>query len=99
MLAIGLALNPRAVFRAFRRGRRASSIYHCTDDRDKLAATSVQALRVSLGIGDEPPRAHATDWARFGAWAIIAVLVLLAPFAAAAMVVAALLHALPVRAR
>jgi hypothetical protein len=99
MFAIGLALNPRAVFRAFRRGKRASSIYRSGDDRDRLAAMSVPALRASLGIDDPPPRTLATDWARFGAWAIVAVVVLLAPFAAAVTVVTGLIHALPTGAR
>jgi hypothetical protein len=60
---------------------------------------SVPALRASLGIDDPPPRTHATDWARFGAWAIVAVVVLLAPFAAAVTVVTGLIHALPTGAR
>jgi hypothetical protein len=50
MMLIGLGLRPRAVMRAFRRGRRTISIYSYPKERSTLRAMTVGELRQRLRI-------------------------------------------------
>jgi len=85
MVALGLVVCPRAVFRAFVRGRRASSLYHRREDRATLSAMSVGELRALLGLDRAPAAAGVGDRVRFVAWSIAAGVMILAPVVAALM--------------
>ena len=50
MMLVGLVLRPRAVLRAFRRGRRTISIYAYPEERSTLRAMTVGELRQRLRI-------------------------------------------------
>lgn len=88
MFAVGLVVNPRAVFRAFARGTGTSSIYRRQENRDALSAMSVAELRALLRIDDAPRVGRFSDRVRFGAWSIVAGAVMIVPVAAAALVLA-----------
>jgi hypothetical protein len=87
MFGLGLAVTPRAVFRAFVRGRHAASIYHRRENSSALSAMTVAKLRAELGLDQPIPAASLLDRLTFLAWAAAAVVVMIAPFA---VVVAAL---------
>jgi hypothetical protein len=74
--AVGLALCPRRVFRAFVRGRRSSNLYRGTFD-DALLAQQVGAMRRQLRLDDDRAGARATANARevfaFAAWSLVSV--------------------------
>jgi hypothetical protein len=82
MFALGLFVCPRAVVRAFVRGRRTASIYHRQEDRSTIAAMSVTELRTLLRLDPMPPAARFVDRLSFAAWAIVAVVVIVAPLLA-----------------
>ncbi|HSA56612.1 MAG TPA: hypothetical protein VLE53_12965 [Gemmatimonadaceae bacterium] len=84
MFALGLIVCPREMFRAFVRGRRAASIYRRREDRTALAAMPVDRLREALGLDAEPGAPTPGDRARFLAWSVAAVVVLLVPLLAVA---------------
>jgi hypothetical protein len=79
MLALGLVLAPRAVYRGFVRGRRASSIYRRGEDRPTLASLEVAELKEQLGIDRSPAPISAAERFRFAGWALLASVVLLGP--------------------
>lgn len=88
-LAIGLMIAPRAVFRAFVRGRRTSNLYREEGElRDATLQRSVGELRRVLGLDRPVPRAGAADLAVFGAFAAVSAAMLL--WLPAAIVYAAL---------
>lgn len=79
MLAIGLVLGPRTVFRAFRRGRHSISIYRDVPPREHLATMSIAAIRQHLGLDPAQRDAGRSDYVAFAGWACVAVGVLVAP--------------------
>ena len=80
MFALGLVVRPRALFRAFVRGRRsAASMYRRAESRAVLSAITVDELRESLRI-DSPGPASSRDWLLFASWGLAAVVTLLLPF-------------------
>jgi hypothetical protein len=81
MFAIGLVVCPRLMFRAFVRGRRASSVYQLREGRAALSAMPVGALKsmVRLDASDTMPTAG--DRLLFMGWAVAGVLLLLLPVA------------------
>lgn len=71
--AVGLALWPGALRRAFLRGRHSRSLYQLEDDfRETLLHETVGSLRQRLGLGREVPR-RASDELAFAGWAVLAV--------------------------
>lgn len=83
VLATGLALSPRRMFRAFVRGRHSKSLYH-REFGDDLLQMTVGDLRSKLGLDREPPRARGSDVAAFVGWVGIALgltAAMLVPFA------------------
>lgn len=97
-LGAGLFCAPRAVFRAFVRGRHTENLYHRPWD-DALLRRSVEGLARELKLDAPAPAATGRDVAAFVAWAIpgLAALLLtsvafLAPPAALAAALWALLH-------
>jgi hypothetical protein len=79
MMALGLIANPRAVFAAFVRGRRSTSIYREPQEPAALAEMSVADVRAQLRLDEATGRARFGDVARFAAWSPVAIIVLLAP--------------------
>jgi hypothetical protein len=73
-LAIGLVIAPRAVFRAFVRGRRTRNLYR-DDFGDPLLAAHVGPMRRRLGLDQDVARANAADRLAFVAWSLAAVVV------------------------
>lgn len=65
-LGMGLALAPRATFRAFVRGRRSANLYRETFD-DALLDRRVGEMRAALRLDEPTPPATAGDVAAFGA--------------------------------
>ena len=85
--AIGLAIGPRAVCRAFVRGRHTRNLYHDGEFRDAILQRSVGEIRQRLGLDRPVPRVSPGDAAAFAAWAIGATLFSLAPLALIAYLV------------
>jgi hypothetical protein len=87
-MPIGLALAPRAVFRAFVRGRHTTNLYrtHGTVD-DRLLGESVGTLRAELGLDLPVPPPRVSDAATFAAFAVagLAPLIVLAALLAIAL--------------
>lgn len=79
LVALGLVVCPRAVFAAFVRGRRSSSIYRGHEDRAALSAMSVGEVRAMLRLDREGAIARPADRLHFAGWATGAVATLLAP--------------------
>jgi hypothetical protein len=75
-MAIGLALAPSRIFRAFVRGRHTQNLYAERFD-DALLATSVGALRKQLDLASAEPAANAADRAAFAGWCVAAVAALI----------------------
>jgi hypothetical protein len=75
-LPIGLAIAPRATFRAFVRGRRSRNLYRATID-DALLARRVDELTAELGLDRPVGPATPADAAAFAAWSAIGVPLLL----------------------
>ena len=89
MFGLGLGACPRRLFHAFLRGRRAESVYHW-DDRASLRATSVEDLRIALGVRPSTPPARVSDRFMFAAWSVFATTFVLGPVLAAGAAVALL---------
>ncbi len=87
---IGLLFWPRAIFRAFTRGRRSRNLYRASYD-DRLLSTSVGETRHQLQLDQPEGPANSADRRAFAFWSVIALLcsllglaLLLAPFLALA---------------
>jgi len=89
-MAIGLAIAPARIFRAFVRGRHTRNLYAERFD-DALLATSVGALRERLELASAPPVATAADRATFAGWCAAAAAALLAQAAVLVAPIAALI--------
>lgn len=72
-MAIGLVIAPRAVFRAFVRGRHTRNLYHQGEFREALLERSVGEVRRSLGLDRPTPAARPADVLAFAAWALATV--------------------------
>jgi hypothetical protein len=76
LMAIGTLLRPRAVVRAFIRGRRSDSIYRRRDSREFWRDRSVDDVRAALRVdSDDSPRT-AREYVAFVQWSAIAWLVI-----------------------
>lgn len=73
-MIMGLGIAPRAVFRAFVRGRHSRNLYR-EEYGDALLSRSVGEVRRELGLDGDAPAATARDVAAFGAWCVIGALV------------------------
>jgi hypothetical protein len=83
--AVGLLLAPLRLFRAFVRGRRATTnLYHTGFPDAHLEQTTVGTLRDRLGLHDAPTPATSADAASFAFWSAAAVTFWVAPSAIAA---------------
>ncbi len=81
--AVGVVIAPRAVFRAFVRGRHTRNLYHISSQaRDALLARAVGDVRRDLGLDQTPPVAQAADIAAFVTWVAAGVALSLAPWVA-----------------
>jgi hypothetical protein len=88
---IGLFLSPRRTFRAFVRGRRATTnLYHAGFAETQLADVTVGALRRQVGVGAVDASAKANDSVYFALWVAVGLGWYLA-FAAAVIGIAALI--------
>ena len=74
-MAIGLAIAPARIFRAFVRGRHTRTLYPESFD-DALLATSVGALRKRLDLASAEPAATAADRVAFAGWCVTSVVAL-----------------------
>jgi hypothetical protein len=68
---IGLWVSPRAVWRAFARGRHSRNLY-AEPWSEALLDESVGAMRRRLALEREPPRASLSDQLHFAAWSAAA---------------------------
>ena len=68
-MAVGLVRCPRAVFRAFVRGRNSKNLYH-DDFNDALLRSSVGDLRARLGLDREVPATRFIDVLAFCLWLV-----------------------------
>jgi hypothetical protein len=67
--AVGLALAPRRVFRAFVRGRRSRNLYR-DGWSDALLRLSVPELRARMNLDADPSPPRASDFAAFTGWIV-----------------------------
>lgn len=81
-LAVGLFIAPRAMLRAFVRGRRAATLYHQGEFQESLLTQSVGEMRRALRLDQPPSPTTAADVAAFVAWSAAGVLWTFAPLAA-----------------
>lgn len=71
-VAIGLAINPRAIFRAFVRGRRSQNLYR-EEFGESLLSPTVGELRRRLRLDTEPGPATLLDYVTFAGWSLAGV--------------------------
>lgn len=76
-MPIGLGIAPRAVFRAFVRGRRSGNLYRQTID-EALLARPLAELTASLGLDRPVGPAAAADVAAFTGWSVLGLALLAA---------------------
>jgi hypothetical protein len=76
-LAIGLAIAPTAVFRAFMRGRSSLNLYRSTVD-DRLLGETLEQVRKRLRLDRSPEKATLADHLAFICWSVAACAALLA---------------------
>jgi hypothetical protein len=89
-LLFGLFIAPQRTWHGFRRGRHARNFYGC--DLAGVLALPVASARQQLGLATSPPPPTRRDRLAFASWAVI----VLAPVAAAAALLGALLRALAI---
>jgi hypothetical protein len=92
-MAIGLAIAPARILRAFVRGRHTQNLYAERFD-DALLATPVGALRKRLELASPAPVATAGDRVAFAGWCVAAVAALAAQAAMLVVPILLLIHAL-----
>lgn len=78
VMAIGLLLNPAAVYQAFVRGRHCTNLYRA-ELNDVLFSTPIGELRQRLGLTTSPPRAEGADRLAFVGWSLCGALMLATP--------------------
>src|SRR5581483_4880954 len=79
-MGIGLAIAPRAVLRAFVRGRHSENLYRSELD-DALLDAPLGAVRRRLGLASETPPPGARELVAFAAWGAASVATLAATIA------------------
>jgi hypothetical protein len=79
LFGLALAVHPRQAFAAFVRGRRSASIYANIEDATTLSGMSVERVRALLRIASTDTRSQITDQVFFAGWALVAIVVFLAP--------------------
>jgi hypothetical protein len=85
--AIGGVIAPRAVWRAFVRGRHSGNLYHRNGELDAAVLDrSVGEMRHRLGLDQPAARPRGVDAVAFAAWVAASTAVALAPLAAIASV-------------
>jgi hypothetical protein len=90
MFAAGLVVCPRAMFRAFVRGRRTvTSMYRRQENRSALEGMTVADLRALIGVDQTSITTHAADRIAFTLWAIVAATMTFAPAIAVLLVILA----------
>ena len=94
LLALAVFVHPRVAFAGFVRGRRTASIYSSDRDATTLGAMSVEGVRALLRVDTTEAQPGFSDRVLFAVWAIIAIIVFLAPLAIVLAAVGALVHAL-----
>ncbi|MFI5263056.1 MAG: hypothetical protein ACHQM6_00915 [Candidatus Kapaibacterium sp.] len=72
-ITYGIFLFPKAVFKAFIRGRHCGNLYH-GKDYERILDTSVGDMRNELHIGRRQPTARATDILVLIFWVLLALL-------------------------
>ncbi len=77
-MAIGLLLDPAAVYGAFVRGRHCTNLYRA-ELNDALFSTPIGELRQRLGLTTAPPRAEGKDRLAFVGWSLCGSLMLATP--------------------
>jgi hypothetical protein len=92
---VGLFLAPRRLFRAFVRGRRATTnLYHAGFAEAQLTDVTVGALRQQVGLVRAPAPVDRRDLAHFAWWVVVAVgwylLIAIAIITCAALIVQAI---------
>jgi hypothetical protein len=70
--AIGLAINPRGVYRSFTRGRHSRNLYRTTFS-DELLARTVGEVRRELDLDKAPPEPSSADRKAFVLWSLASV--------------------------
>jgi hypothetical protein len=80
-LLYGVWIAPRAVYRAFVRGRHAKSLYG-GEWRESLLDENTGELRKKLGVNGPPPKGTAGDALAFAGFLLAAAFVTLTPWAA-----------------
>ena len=70
-MGVGLFIAPRALFRAFVRGRHSGTLYHQGEFHDGLLTRSVGEVRRELGLDRPAQPAGAGDVAAFVLWSAI----------------------------
>ena len=83
LMALGLLVRPRHVYRAFVRGRRSASIYRRSEPRATLREMTVRQVRELVAVAHPDVRATGGDVVSFVAWSVIAWLVALVTYAPA----------------
>ena len=78
-MAVGLLVAPRALFRAFVRGRHAGTLYHQGDFEDAMLERSVGDIRHQLGLDRATPPTGVTDVVSFAFWSAVAMVWTFAP--------------------
>ena len=78
VMAIGLVLNPAAVYQAFVCGRYCTNLYRA-ELNDALFSTPIGELRQRLGLTILAPRAEGNDKLAFVGWSLCGALMLATP--------------------
>lgn len=78
VLAVGLLLNPAAVYRAFIRGRHCTNLYRA-ELNEAMFSTPIGELRHRLGLTTLPARARGNDRLAFVGWSLCGVLTFATP--------------------
>ncbi|HLL70768.1 MAG TPA: hypothetical protein VK363_05010 [Pyrinomonadaceae bacterium] len=87
--AIGLAINPRGVYRAFMRGRQTRNLYRTTFS-DELLARTVGEVRSELELDKEPAPMTTADRRAFVFWSLASVATLVGTWTLALLPLATL---------
>ena len=87
--AIGLAINPRGVYRAFMRGRHTRNLYRATYS-DALLARKVGDMRRELDLHREPSEPSPADRRAFVLWSLASVVTYAATWSAVLLPLAVL---------
>jgi hypothetical protein len=82
MFGLGLLVQPRTVYAAFKRGRRSASIYRDPREGSAFDPLTITEARLQLRIDDVSAEQRSHDRLLFLGWAFVAVLLWLTPLLA-----------------